>query len=108
MTEAARLDLLGREPYYALIFCMEGTKEGGSLSRTTAIRTSDAYRLIASVAALSACAVNEGRIGPGIGFAAEVLEPDWAIERIRRSPAIDAFEVVDRERDDDPMDEGAI
>ena len=108
MTEAARLDLLGREPYYALIFCMEGTKEGGSLSRTTAIRTSDAYRLIASVAALSACAVNEGRIGPGIGFAAEVLEPDWAIERIRRSPAREHREVFFPDIAKDPNAASAI
>ena len=108
LTQAAELDLLGRDPYYALVFCMDGILHTRPVTRTAAIRTSDAYRLIASMAALTAFAAAHGHIPAGIGFAAEMLDPEWVVDRIRQAPAVDVFEVVDRERESDLMDEGAL
>lgn len=108
LTQAAELDLLGRDPYYALVFCMDGILHTRPVTRTAAIRTSDAYRLIASMAASTTFAAAHGYVPEGVGFAAEMLDPEWVVDRIRQAPAVDVFEVVDRERESDLMDEGAL
>ncbi|WP_129663555.1 saccharopine dehydrogenase NADP-binding domain-containing protein [Phytoactinopolyspora endophytica] len=106
LTRAAELDLFGREPYYALVFRMTGVVDGHSVVRTAAMRTADAYRLIATVGALVVHAVVEGNVGRGVSYAADVLDPGWVVAAVRRSPAVTAFELV---LDAEPaMEEGAL
>lgn len=108
LTRAAELDLFGRKPYYALVFEMGGELDGSAVVRTAALRTGDAYALIAAVAALAVRAVVEGRVEPGMHYAAEVLDPEWSIQQLRHSTAVDVLEVVDRVAGGPAADEGAL
>lgn len=108
LSQAAALDLLGHKPYYTLVFQMSGLADDGPLVRTTAIQTGDAYHLIATMTALSALAVIEGKSTVGVGFASEMMDLDWAITMLRRSPAISMFEVVDGHCENEAAEEGTI
>ncbi|TDE56532.1 hypothetical protein E1295_10215 [Nonomuraea mesophila] len=109
LTRAADLDMFGRLPYYALLFRMAGDVAGRHSVRTVALRTEEAYRLIAVVAGLTTHAVAEGRIPPGVHYAADVLDPETVIDGVRHSGALAAFEVIDDlDMGADLMDEGAL
>lgn len=108
LNQAATLDLLGRKPYYMLVFQMDGVANGEAVSRTVALRTHDAYRLIATMTALTALALVEGKATEGIGFAAEMVDPDWAVSVLRQSPSLDAFEIADRRYGENAIEEGVI
>ncbi|NEE02712.1 saccharopine dehydrogenase NADP-binding domain-containing protein [Phytoactinopolyspora halotolerans] len=108
LTRAAELDLFGREPYYALVFRMTGVVGGRSVVRTAALRTGDAYRLIATVGALAVQAVVEGGVGRGVGYAADVLDPGQVVAEVRHSPAVTAFELVDHAETHEGMEDGTV
>lgn len=108
LTRAADLDMFGREPYYTLLFRMSGEAAGHPASRTAVLRTGAAYRLIATVAALTLQAVVGGRVPPGVHYAADVLDPDPVIGGVRGSGALAAFEVIDDAVDAAVLEEGAM
>lgn len=108
LTRAAELDLSGRRPYYALVFEMTGEVDGDQVVRTAALRTADAYALIASVSTLAVRAVVEGRLGAGIHYAAEVLDPGWTVAELRRSPGVATLELVQRAASRPVIEEGVL
>lgn len=88
MMRAARLDLAGRRPWYAMTFTVEGTRDGAPARRELTLRTASSYRLTGAVAALAVEAVAHGRVGPGVHFAADVLDPDHTVDRLGEVPGL--------------------
>lgn len=92
LTAAAELDLLGREPHQRLVFQLdasEGTRAALVLSGHGA---SD---LTGATVALTTCAVLDGAVPSGVHFAADVLDPVWAVERLRTAAAVQAVEIYE-------------
>ena len=84
---AARLDLAGRTPYYAMHFAITGTTGGKPAERRLTVRTASSYRLTAAVGALAADAVLRGTVPPGVHFACDVLDPEAVVGWIGESGA---------------------
>lgn len=87
--EAARLDLGGGRPYYAMVF----TLAQGRTSRTALLRTASSFRLTAAVGAATARAVLDGSVAPGLHFADDVLDPAWLLEQVRELGTLPAFDI---------------
>ncbi|MFI6531644.1 saccharopine dehydrogenase NADP-binding domain-containing protein [Nonomuraea sp. NPDC050547] len=77
---AARLDAVGREPYFQLVFDLDG--------RTLIARAADSYELTAAVAASAVRALAAGRVPPGAHEAAWVLDPERVLGELRADPAV--------------------
>lgn len=80
---AADLDLAGRRPYYVMDFALSGTASGTPDTAGLTLRAASSYRLTAAVGALAADAVLRGRVGAGVHFACDVLDPDTVVGHLR-------------------------
>ncbi|MEY9910944.1 hypothetical protein ABIA35_007195 [Catenulispora sp. MAP12-49] len=92
LTAAADLDLLGRDPHQRLVFHLDardGTRAALVLSGH------GASELTGATVALAACAVLDGAVPSGVHFAADVLDPLWAVERLRTAAAVQAIEIYE-------------
>lgn len=96
LTRAAALDLFGKEPFQLMLFEVTGSHEGEPAARGLALRGNDTYVLTGLVAALAALDVLDGRIGPGIHFAATELDSGAVLDTLRACPAVTTLEVLDR------------
>ncbi|MDI3419576.1 saccharopine dehydrogenase NADP-binding domain-containing protein [Streptomyces luteolus] len=85
LVRAAELDLAGRRPYYRMVFELS---DGASTSTTAILGTTDSYRLTGAVGALTVAATLDGRVPPGLHYAAEVLDPDETTARIESLGAV--------------------
>ncbi|WP_223838345.1 hypothetical protein [Saccharopolyspora pogona] len=92
LIQAAKSDLRERDPYYALTACIP-TTTGASSSLT--LRTSDPYQLSGVVAALTADAVLQEKIAPGVHFADGVLDPADIAEALHRDPLVRSLSIQD-------------
>ncbi|GGS61072.1 epimerase [Planobispora rosea] len=77
---AARLDTLGREPYFQLAFELDG--------RVLLAHAADSYELTAALAAVAAREVAAGRVPPGVYDAADVLDPARVLDELRADHAV--------------------
>ncbi|WP_336213793.1 saccharopine dehydrogenase NADP-binding domain-containing protein [Nonomuraea sp. LPB2021202275-12-8] len=92
---AARLDLLGRAPYFQLVFDLDG--------RVLLARAPDSYELTAAFAAAATRAVAAGRVPPGAHDAADVLDPARVLQDLRDDPAVHVVEPSPA-----PVEEGVL
>ncbi|GAB7045060.1 NAD(P)H-binding protein [Catenuloplanes indicus] len=94
---AAEVDLAGREPYYRMVFALDG--------RTAVVSTASSYRLTAFVGVLAVRAIRSGSVRPGLHFAGEVLDPEWTVAEVNRSGAA---RVAAPAADGDDVEEGVL
>ncbi|ROO60464.1 saccharopine dehydrogenase-like protein [Micromonospora sp. Llam0] len=82
LCRAARLDLVGREPFVLLL--VEAHGEPGI--RTGVFRGRSNAELTGLTAALATVAVARGNVPPGVHHAADVLDPHAVVEGLRDGP----------------------
>lgn len=83
LADALNLELFGTTPIQIFVYRLEGVREGKPAERWAVFEGSDTYELTGVVAAAAAALIVEGRIGPGVQYAALALDPDAAIETLR-------------------------
>ncbi|GAA1455077.1 NAD(P)H-binding protein [Nocardiopsis tropica] len=76
---AAEVDAAGGVPYYRLVFSLSGR----DWARTCVVHCDSSYRLTGAVAALAALDVLAGRIGKGLHYAAQAMDPQATVEALR-------------------------
>ncbi|QLQ35863.1 NAD(P)H-binding protein [Micromonospora robiginosa] len=91
LCRAAELDAFGRPRYQVLLVELAGP--GGS--RVLVCRGVGANALTGAAVALGAVAAAAGDLPPGVHHLAEVVDPVWAVDRLRVSPAVTALHVED-------------
>ncbi|WP_131787848.1 saccharopine dehydrogenase NADP-binding domain-containing protein [Protofrankia symbiont of Coriaria ruscifolia] len=112
---AAALDLVGRTPFYLMVFSMRGTPPddaGTEIRRTLVLRTSSSYQLTGLVGALAARASLDGALPAGLHFACDVLDPHAVVREIREAGGSSLVEMHGYVRGadigDDVVEEGAL
>jgi hypothetical protein len=93
LVAASELDLFGREPYQRLVFQLDGSGHDQADAPTMVLSGRSASQLTGAMVALAAVAVLEGRVPPGVHFAADVLDPAWGVARLREAGAVLALDV---------------
>ncbi|WP_433346683.1 saccharopine dehydrogenase NADP-binding domain-containing protein [Microtetraspora malaysiensis] len=104
VVRASELDAFGRARYQRLAFQVRGE----SSTPTVVVSGTGSSELTGAMAALTAQAVLDGAIGPGLHFAADVLDPAWAVRRLRASDAVTGLRVFDAAADALEPEEGTI
>jgi hypothetical protein len=97
LVTASELDLFGREPYQRLVYQLAGAGsaglDGAAGADTMVLSGRGASQLTGATVALATMAVLAGKVPPGVHFAADVLDPAWAVDRLREADAVLALEV---------------
>jgi hypothetical protein len=96
LTRAAALDLFGKQPFQLMLFEVTGSHQGVAATRGLVLRANDTYALTGLASALAALDVLDGRIGPGIHYAAAALDSAAVLEALRANPAVTTLEVLER------------
>lgn len=96
LTRAAALDLFGKQPFQLMLFEVVGSHHGEPATRSLVLRAHDAYALTGLTGALATLDVLEGRIGPGIHFAATALDSSRVLEALRTSLAVTTIEILEQ------------
>ncbi|MET8250725.1 hypothetical protein ABZU46_05315, partial [Micromonospora sp. NPDC005197] len=91
LCRAAELDTFGRPRYQLLV--VELTGPAGA--RVLACRGTGANALTGAAVALGALAVAAGDVPPGVHHLAEAVDPAWAVDVLRTSPAVTSLRVED-------------
>ncbi|MFI5834187.1 saccharopine dehydrogenase NADP-binding domain-containing protein [Micromonospora sp. NPDC051300] len=91
LCRAAELDAFGRPRYQVLLVELSGPTGG----RVLVCRGVRANALTGAAVALGAVAAAAGDLPPGVHHLAEVVDPVWAVDRLRTSPAVTALRVED-------------
>jgi hypothetical protein len=94
LSQAAELDLFGRDSYQLFVLHMDGDANGCPIRRTVMLRVTDAHALTGTVNALAVLAVLRGEVAAGLHFAAEALDPNL-VEYLRSTPAVTSMELTD-------------
>ncbi|MFB9235717.1 saccharopine dehydrogenase NADP-binding domain-containing protein [Plantactinospora siamensis] len=94
VVRASELDLFGRTRYQRLVFQSRGDPAGPTLIVTGR----GSSELTGATAATTALAVLDGRVPPGLHFAADALDPGWAGRRLRMADAVTEFRTVEAGR----------
>ncbi|TMR24784.1 hypothetical protein ETD86_03340 [Nonomuraea turkmeniaca] len=92
---ASMLDLSGREPYYLMVYRMDGLAGGVPVTRTAVLRTRDTYQVTGMVGALAVRTLLAGTLPPGAHYAGDALDPETAVAAARRLPAVGTLEVIE-------------
>lgn len=109
LARAADLDVAGRTPYQLLLFQLDGRRDGQSLTRSLVLRSHDAAALTGATAAMAAEALVDGRVEPGVHFAADALDPAMMVGRLGSIPSVDSIQLMDRPLIDElSIDEGVL
>lgn len=91
VVRASELDLFGRSRYQRLVFQLPD-KPGRPTVTLTGQGSSE---LTGATAALTAMAVLDGAVPPGLHFAAEVLDPAWVVRTLRTAEAVTGLRTFD-------------
>lgn len=91
VVRASELDLFGRTRYQRLVFQLRGDPAMPTLVLTGR----GSSELTGATAAMTAQSVLEGTIPPGLHFAADVLDPEWAGQRLRTADAVTEFRMFE-------------
>jgi hypothetical protein len=102
LVRAADLDLAGRTPYHLLVLVADDP-DGGR--HTAVLRSPDSYALTGVVAALATAAAAAGRVGPGVHYACDALDPAEVLDGVQRA-GTSRLEVLDH--DGSLVEEGAL
>jgi hypothetical protein len=95
LVAAAEIDVAGRTPYQLLVFQFDGETGGMARTRSLRLRARDSYRLTGCVAAFATTALLRGDVQPGVHYAADVLDPEGVVERLRETSIVAALEAFD-------------
>ncbi|GAA2191867.1 NAD(P)H-binding protein [Micromonospora lupini] len=91
LCRAAELDTFGRPRYQLLVVELTGPAD----ARVLVCRGTGANALTGAAVALGALAVAAGDVPPGVHHLAEAVDPDWAVDLLRTSPAVTSLRVED-------------
>jgi hypothetical protein len=91
LVTASELDLFGHSRYQRLVFQLRGE----ATAPTTVLSGKGSSELTAATAAMTALAVLDGAIPPGVHFAADVLDPVWAKEKLLTADAVTGWRAFD-------------
>ncbi|WP_033290185.1 saccharopine dehydrogenase NADP-binding domain-containing protein [Amycolatopsis jejuensis] len=80
LCRASRLDLAGRKPLVTVVAQVEGHCGRVPVRDTSVLTGPGNAEVTGAVAACAVLAVVQGRIPAGVHYAAEILEPGWALE----------------------------
>ncbi|WP_440071889.1 saccharopine dehydrogenase NADP-binding domain-containing protein [Streptosporangium sp. OZ121] len=108
LVRVSRLEAFGRSPYFQLVFEMSGESGGAAVTRTLLARAADGYELTAAVAAAAVEAVEAGRVPPGPGEAADVLDPGRVFAALLDDPRVTRLEIVEGAAHTAPVEEGVL
>ncbi|MFI6318303.1 saccharopine dehydrogenase NADP-binding domain-containing protein [Nonomuraea sp. NPDC050556] len=87
VVRASELDAFGRSRYQRLVFEVRG-------GPTMVLTGRGSSELTGATAAMAALAVLDGAVAPGLHYAADVLDPAWARERLLDTDAVTGLRVV--------------
>ena len=111
VVRASELDLFGRSRYQRLVFQL---RDDPSLP-TIVLSGQGSSELTGATAALAALAVLDGAVAPGVHFAADVLDPEQAKERLLSADAVTGFRMFEARSPArvpadprEPIEEGAV
>jgi hypothetical protein len=104
VVRASELDLFGHGRYQRLVFRLHG--DAGL--PTLAVTGKGSSELTGATAAMTALAVLEGAVGPGVHFAADVLDPAWAKDKLLTAGALTGFRMFEARPSAEPVEEGVI
>jgi len=101
---ASELDLFGRSRYQRLVFQLptEPTVP------TVVLSGKGSSELTGAMAAVTALAVLEGAVAPGVHFAADVLDPVWTAEKLRGVDAVTELRTFEAGPDSRDVEEGTL
>ncbi|MFD1939800.1 hypothetical protein ACFSKW_50925 [Nonomuraea mangrovi] len=91
VVRASELDAFGRSRYHRLVFQLRGEPT----MPTIVLSGRGSSELTGATAAMTALAVLEGAVAPGLHFAADVLDPAWARERLLAADAVTGFRIFE-------------
>ncbi|MFI6599333.1 saccharopine dehydrogenase NADP-binding domain-containing protein [Nonomuraea sp. NPDC050536] len=91
VVRASELDAFGRSRYQRMVFQL---RDEPSMP-TIVLSGRGSSELTGATAAMAALAVLEGAVAPGLHFAADVLDPAWAVERLLDADAVTGLRVFD-------------
>ncbi len=91
VVRASELDLFGRTRYQRLVF----QAHGEPTMPTMVLLGKGSSELTGATAAMTGLAVIEGAVPPGVHFAADVLDPAWAKEKLLTADAVTGFRLFD-------------
>jgi hypothetical protein len=91
LVAASRLDLFGSQPFQRLVFRLEDA----ATVRTLVLTGAGASQLTGTMAALTATWLLAGEVKPGLHYAADVVDPGWAVAALETAPAVVALQVFE-------------
>lgn len=91
---ASRLDLSGQPPFVTLLLQLDGLHAGAGRTRSLVLSGAGNAALTGAMAAATVAAVVEGEISPGCHEAARALPPVTCVERLLRTSAIRALNLL--------------
>jgi hypothetical protein len=92
VVRASELDLFGRSRFQRLVFQLPSEPT----VPTIVLSGQGSSELTGATAAMAALAVLEGAVAPGVHFAADVLDPAWARERLLGAEAVTEFRMFEQ------------
>lgn len=111
VVRASELDLFGRSRYQRLVV----QQHGQPTVPTIVLSGKGSSELTGATAAMTALAVLEGAVPPGVHFAADVLDPAWAREKLLTADAVTEFRIFEAKPtapvpagSREPIEEGTI
>ncbi len=91
VVRASELDLFGRSRYQRLVFQLRGEPT----MPTMVLSGKGSSELTGATAAMTGLAVLEGAVSPGVHFAADVLNPAWAKEKLLTADPVTGFRIFE-------------
>lgn len=98
VVRASELDLFGRSRFQRLVVQLRSEPS----VPTIVLSGQGSSELTGATAALTALAVLEGGVVPGVHFAADVLDPDWARQRLLSAGAVTELRMFDEAGGSEP------
>ncbi|WP_025854592.1 saccharopine dehydrogenase NADP-binding domain-containing protein [Pseudomonas sp. CHM02] len=92
---ASQLDLSGQAPFVTLLLQLDGLRDGQACTRSLVVSGAGNAALTGAMAATAIVSVLEGEIRPGCHYAAHALPPVASLERLQRTSAIHALNLLD-------------
>jgi len=91
VVRASELDLFGRSRYQRLVFQLRG----GPTTPTMVLSGQGSSELTGATAAMTGLAVLEGAVPPGVHYAADVLDPRWARDKLLTADGVTGLRIFD-------------
>lgn len=88
LCRASQLDLTGRPPYVTIVAHAGGEQDGARVHRTAVLNGAGNAVVSGAVAALTVSAVVRGDVPAGRHYAADVVDPVWALRELEVDGAV--------------------